>query len=288
MTSSMTTIPEQAVTAAYNAYVICVSEADSGTVPVIDAVRAALTAALPFIRGWPDGHRLIPQQPTQTMLEVMAFNLSAKFGADFTLENQEFALTVYNEAWALGIHSPGTSRQQLIQEKSTLADQSKNEPGAQGELHASPTINGKYEELVTVRYMADYCGYWVQVGKELGSAVVTRSQAEELLAAKDREIANLKAINANLMGDDEDKPRYTTKRLRHEIACATEALEAQLAAARGALDALIKAVDSGKRIERGIGGMTIDATLRRTVINGVPAIALEKAYEARAALEVRP
>ena len=32
------------------------------------------------------------------------------------------------------------------------------------------------------------------------------------------ENARLKAINANLMGDDEDKPRYTTKRLRHRTA----------------------------------------------------------------------
>ncbi len=36
------------------------------------------------------------------------------------------------------------------------------------------------------------------------------------------QIENLRAINANLMGDDEDKPRYTTKRLKQEIARATE------------------------------------------------------------------
>jgi hypothetical protein len=31
------------------------------------------------------------------------------------------------------------------------------------------------------------------------------------------EIERLKKINANLMGDDEDVPRYTTKRLHQEV-----------------------------------------------------------------------
>jgi len=51
-------------------------------------------------------------------------------------------------------------------------------------------------------------------------------------------IKELEGINANLMGDDEDKPRYTTKRLKHEIARATEVLEAKLAAAEKALEGL--------------------------------------------------
>lgn len=83
---------------------------------------------------------------------------------------------------------------------------------------------------------------------------VTRSQAEELLTAeraekeeldaecrvlakrcieKDARIKELEGINANLIGDDEDKPRYTTKRLKHEIARATEALEAKIASKDG-------------------------------------------------------
>lgn len=45
-------------------------------------------------------------------------------------------------------------------------------------------------------------------------------------------VKELEQINSNLMGDDEDKPRYTTKRLKLEIARATEALETQLAAAK--------------------------------------------------------
>lgn len=43
----MTTLPEEAVKAAYSAYVTFIEE--GGAVPVIDAVRAALTAALPFL-----------------------------------------------------------------------------------------------------------------------------------------------------------------------------------------------------------------------------------------------
>ncbi|WP_176074645.1 hypothetical protein [Brucella intermedia] len=134
----------------------------------------------------------------------------------------------------------------------------------------SPDATGKCGELVTVAWQyrikidGVYSGWYASEHHRSPSKaeeqreLVTRSQAEELLAeeraekeneqyyitvlcsdikelkadnaAKDAEISNLKAINANLMGDDEDKPRYTTKRLRHEIACATEALEADNAA----------------------------------------------------------
>lgn len=61
-------------------------------------VRAALNAALP------DGYRLLPRKPTGTMLEVMAFNLSDEFGSEFVAEAKDFALAVYDEAWALGIN----------------------------------------------------------------------------------------------------------------------------------------------------------------------------------------
>ena len=55
-------------------------------------------------------------------------------------------------------------------------------------------------------------------------------------AAQAARIMELEQVNAVLMGDDEDKPRYTTKRLKHEISRATEALEAKLAAAEKALE----------------------------------------------------
>ena len=50
---------------------------------------------------------------------------------------------------------------------------------------------------------------------------------------------------------------------------------------RAALEKLIAACDAGRPFERGSGGMTIDAQLARTVINGVRASAVE---DARAAL----
>lgn len=55
----------------------------------------------------------------------------------------------------------------------------------------------------------------------------------------------------------------------------------RIAELEAALEKLIVACDEGQRFERGAGGMTIDAQIRRTVINGVSAWAVE---EARAAL----
>ena len=46
---------------------------------------------------------------------------------------------------------------------------------------------------------------------------------EEALESSD-ELAVLRAINANLMGDDENVPRYTTRRLKQEIARAVDAI----------------------------------------------------------------
>ena len=53
---------------------------------------------------------------------------------------------------------------------------------------------------------------------------------------------------------------------------------------REALEKLIAACDNGRRFERGVGGMTIEAQIRRTVINGVSAWAVEEAREALHAL----
>ncbi|WGJ07467.1 hypothetical protein [Brucella intermedia] len=151
----------------------------------------------------------------------------------------------------------------------------------------SPDTDGKCGELVTVAKQhrlirGGYPGSWQPYASPIFSddvfetrELVTRSQAEELLAAERakterwhkkamdagvithsdgttshpmrKELDDLKAdnaaqaarikelegINANLMGDDEDKPRYTTKRLKHEIARATEALEAKIASKDG-------------------------------------------------------
>lgn len=57
-------------------------------------------------------------------------------------------------------------------------------------------------------------------------------------------------------------------------------LRAENTALQEALRNLIAACDSGRRFERGAGGMTIESQLRRTVINGVAAIAVEDARDA--------
>lgn len=47
--------------------------------------------------------------------------------------------------------------------------------------------------------------------------VYTLEEAAAEMNRLRQEVERLTAINANLMGDDEDAPRYTTKRLHHEI-----------------------------------------------------------------------
>ncbi|KAB2655933.1 hypothetical protein F9K94_15515 [Brucella tritici] len=129
-----TTVPEEAVNAAINAWFEETRPHVMNATPLPEQarrMRLALSAAIPFMMDAPCGYRLIPQQPTQTMLEVMAFNLSAEFGADFTRENQEFALAVYNEAWALGVRplphlpqgEPSAARKLALEEAAKIADE---------------------------------------------------------------------------------------------------------------------------------------------------------------------
>lgn len=49
---------------------------------------------------------------------------------------------------------------------------------------------------------------------------------------------------------------------------------------RKGLQTALAACDQGRRVERGPGGMTIEAQIRRSVINGVPAWPIEEAREA--------
>ena len=67
----------------------------------------------------------------------------------------------------------------------------------------------------------------------------------------------------------------------HYVAVSAIALPALLECA-SALERVLAACDQGRVVERGHGGMTIDAQIRRSVINGVPAMPVE---EARAALD---
>jgi hypothetical protein len=54
---------------------------------------------------------------------------------------------------------------------------------------------------------------------------------------------------------------------------------------RTALKSVLDACDAGYTVERGAGGMTVEAQMRRSVYVNVPALPIE---EARAALEAKP
>lgn len=69
---------------------------------------------------------------------------------------------------------------------------------------------------------------------EILVAEVVRTRSRN--AALEAENARLREVNANLMGDDEDAPRYTTKRLKQEIAKAVARTEASAAVKVGPLE----------------------------------------------------
>ncbi len=111
----------------------------------------------------------------------------------------------------------------------------------------------------------------------ISHAEAVRTKFERLRA----ELAEARAINANLMGDDEDKPRYTTKRLKQEIAKAVAAAEAErnrLAAdlkrttkerdkERKHVARLMRDLESArKRAERGEALASLDLTLVETAL----------------------
>lgn len=62
-----------------------------------------------------------------------------------------------------------------------------------------------------------------------------------------------------------------------EDAATIAALRAEVKRLRDALFEMIRTLDGCGRIERGAGGMTIEAQIRRTEINRVPAWAVEEA-----------
>ena len=64
-----------------------------------------------------------------------------------------------------------------------------------------------------------------------------------------------------------------------------DALAARLDEVEDSLQSVLDACDQGRMVEKGAGGMTIEAQIRRSVYNGVPAWPVE---EARAALQEKP
>lgn len=62
-------------------------------------------------------------------------------------------------------------------------------------------------------------------------------------------------------------------------------LNVEIVRLREALEKVISACDAGRLVSRGAGGMTIEAQIRNSVYNGVPAWSIE---EARAILSTLP
>lgn len=91
--------------------------------------------------------------------------------------------------------------------------------------------------------------------------------------AAESRVATLEAENAALIHDN---ARYVD---------AAAALATENERLRGALKLALDACDQGRLVERGAGGMTVEAQMKRSVINGVPAWPIEVA---RAALTGDP
>lgn len=171
----------------------------------------------------PKGYRVIPKHPTETMLWTMAFNLSSEFGCSFTLENKPFALAVYKQAWEMGIRLETKASPSAQAEAIIAAERAENEA-----LKAGIKRLSDEQEL-----LSETTG-WDLISVVRLAARVSEAEADN--AALTARVKELSEINVNLMGDDEDKPRYTTKRLKHEIASATKALETKLVATWNALE----------------------------------------------------
>ncbi len=118
-------------------------------------------------------------------------------------------------------------------------------------------------------------------------------RAEKAEAERDREAAARRTAELNAAQLDKDLETEVAQCARAEKLAAeekaarfvaedrAEQAEAERATLRAALTSVLAACDEGRMVESGPGGMTIDAQIRRSVINGVPAWPIE---EARAAL----
>lgn len=114
-------------------------------------------------------------------------------------------------------------------------------------LPSSPAPAATDTGLETVGYMANYEGVWIQVGELLGSAVVTHSQAEELLAAERVETERLHDSSAPMACDP------------NEWTAAEEILAHLLINVVGAPDDVTYTPDEAQdAIEKSIGNLKAD------------------------------
>ena len=109
--------------------------------------------------------------------------------------------------------------------------------------------------------------------------VVHESDIDELVSQITALRAEVKRLRAGGCARDQNTTQYCAEASR--LAAENERL-------RTALEKAINACDQGRMVEQGVGGMTIEAQMRRSVYNGVPVWPIEEARdvlcESRAAL----
>ena len=81
--------------------------------------------------------------------------------------------------------------------------------------------------------------------------------------------------------DDQPGERQCVREARMDLGGLLMEAAAEIERLRAALQSVLDACDQGRMLERGAGGMTIDAQISRSFYYGVPAWPIE---EARAAL----
>lgn len=139
--------------------------------------------------------------------------LAAKAWADL-----EFAASATGALEVANVTLPTEKVRALVNERSALPSSPVSDLVERLNLPWPPDGSG---DEVTLPVWA------IELMAEAASKLTTLTHLSTKNAELEAENARLRQINANLMGDDEDTPRYTTKRLKQEIAKATDtALEA--------------------------------------------------------------
>ena len=117
-------------------------------------------------------------------------------------------------------------------------------------------------------------------GPEAANATDTNAEAVKQLIAGANGIPAFAAHNDTLRALLAERDRLWEQVLLLE-ATGAEASD-EIERLRAALQSVLGACDQGRMVERGAGGMTLEAQIRRSVYNNVPAWPIE---EARAALK---
>lgn len=114
-------------------------------------------------------------------------------------------------------------------------------------------------------------------------APVTPPAEVERLRAEGRKLDDMLAMLAGMASEQNKRQSAEAAELRAEV----ERLRADLARLVAAGENVINATNACPRFERGAGGMSIDAQIRRTEINQVPAWPFEELMDALAAIKER-